>query len=92
LVSWGSPLGGLALSSIKTPTGGQWFVLILSGRPLFALQIAAIEFSLAISTRIEKVDIDQIRREVAPFVKDPTALAIWSKEFFLDVASRIKIV
>jgi len=47
---------------------------------------------LAISTRIEKVDIDQIRREVAPFVKDPTALAIWSKEFFLDVASRIKIV
>jgi predicted nucleotidyltransferase component of viral defense system len=42
--------------------------------------------------RIDKVDIDQIRREVEPFVKDPVALAIWSKEFFLDVASRIKAV
>jgi len=45
-----------------------------------------------VSKRIEKVDIDQIRREVEPFVKDAAALAIWSKEFILDVASRIKIV
>jgi predicted nucleotidyltransferase component of viral defense system len=45
-----------------------------------------------LSNRIEKVDIDQIRREVERFVKDPAALAVWSKEFFLDVASRIKIV
>jgi predicted nucleotidyltransferase component of viral defense system len=42
--------------------------------------------------RIDKVDIDQIRREVEPFVKDTAVLEIWSKEFFLDVASRIKIV
>jgi hypothetical protein len=45
-----------------------------------------------IMRRIDKVDIDQIRREVEPFVKDAAALAIWSKEFFMDVASRIKIV
>ncbi|MDH4196721.1 MAG: nucleotidyl transferase AbiEii/AbiGii toxin family protein [Candidatus Aminicenantes bacterium] len=45
-----------------------------------------------LTRRVEKVDIDQIRREVEPFVKDANALAIWSKEFFLDVASRIKIV
>ncbi len=45
-----------------------------------------------LSKRIEKVDIDQIRREVEPFVKDAAALAVWSKEFFLDVASRIKDV
>jgi len=42
--------------------------------------------------RIDKVDIDKIRSEVEPFVKDAASLAIWSKEFFLDVASRIKIV
>jgi len=42
--------------------------------------------------RIDKVDIDQIRREVEPFVKDTAALAIWSKDFFLDVSSRIKTV
>ncbi len=40
--------------------------------------------------RIDKIDIDQIRGEVEPFVKDPAVLAVWSKEFFLDVASRIK--
>ena len=45
-----------------------------------------------LAKRIDKVDIDQIRREVEPFVKDAAALAIWSKEFFLDVASKIKIV
>jgi len=45
-----------------------------------------------LTRRVGKVDIDQIRREVEPFVKDANALAIWSKEFFLDVASRIKIV
>jgi hypothetical protein len=44
-----------------------------------------------LAERIDKVDIDQIRGEVEPFVKDAAALAIWSKEFFLDVASRIKI-
>ena len=45
-----------------------------------------------LTKRIDKVDIDQIRREAEPFVKDAAALAIWSKEFFLDVASRLKIV
>jgi predicted nucleotidyltransferase component of viral defense system len=43
-----------------------------------------------LARRIDKVDIDQIQREVEPFVKDAASLAIWSKEFFLDVASRIK--
>jgi predicted nucleotidyltransferase component of viral defense system len=45
-----------------------------------------------LAKRIEKADIEQIRHEVEPFVKDAASLAIWSKEFFLDVASRIKIV
>lgn len=45
-----------------------------------------------VSKRIDKVDIDQIRREVEPFVKDPAALGIWSKEFFLGVESRVKIL
>lgn len=45
-----------------------------------------------LTRRIDKVDIDQIRREVEPFVKDAASLAVWSREFFLDVASRIKIV
>lgn len=50
------------------------------------------ELRKLIALRIDRVDIGEIRREVEPFVKDPAALTIWSKEFFLDVASRIKIV
>jgi predicted nucleotidyltransferase component of viral defense system len=54
--------------------------------------LTAGDFRDLIMRRIDGVDIDQIRREVEPFVKDAAALAIWSKEFFLDIASRIKAV
>jgi len=36
--------------------------------------------------------VDQARREVEPFVRHPEALAIWSREFFHDVGSRIRLV
>ena len=54
--------------------------------------LTAAEFRVLLTRRIDSVDIDQIRREVEPFVKDTASLAVWSKEFFLDVASRIKVV
>ncbi len=41
---------------------------------------------------IEKLDVDQARKEVEPFVRDPEALAVWSKEFFLDVVKRVVFV
>jgi predicted nucleotidyltransferase component of viral defense system len=41
---------------------------------------------------IKNLDIDSARKEVEPFVKTPENLSIWSREFFLDVVSRIKIV
>lgn len=47
------------------------------------------DFRELLARRIDHVDIDQIRREVEPFVKDPESLSIWSKEFFRDVALRI---
>ena len=50
------------------------------------------DFRGLLAGRIGRVDIDQIRREVEPFVKDPASLTLWSKEFFLDVASRIKVI
>ena len=52
--------------------------------PLTAADLAGL-----IARRIDSVDIDQIRREVEPFVKDAAVLAIWSQEFFRDVAARI---
>jgi hypothetical protein len=41
---------------------------------------------------INKFDVKQARKEVEPFVKHPEALSIWSREFFLDLATRIRVV
>lgn len=41
---------------------------------------------------IVALDVNQARREVASFVRNPQALKVWSKEFFRDVAGRIRTV
>ncbi|MBW1774645.1 MAG: nucleotidyl transferase AbiEii/AbiGii toxin family protein, partial [Deltaproteobacteria bacterium] len=41
---------------------------------------------------INKLGVEQARREVEPFVKSPEYLSIWSHEFFSDIASRITFV
>ena len=41
---------------------------------------------------INSLDVDQAHKEVEPFVRDPESLSIWSQEFFLDIASRIRFV
>ena len=41
---------------------------------------------------IKKLDVEQARKEAEPFVKKPENLSVWSHEFFLDIASRIKFV
>ncbi|MEI6564906.1 MAG: nucleotidyl transferase AbiEii/AbiGii toxin family protein [bacterium] len=38
---------------------------------------------------IERLDVNQARTEVAPFVRDRRALDVWSNEFFFAVVSRI---
>lgn len=41
---------------------------------------------------IHALDIEKAREEVRPFVRDQDSLAAWSREFFLQAASRIKTV
>ena len=41
---------------------------------------------------ISRLDVDQARGEVLPFVRNPEALEIWSRDFFLDVLRRIQFV
>ncbi len=50
------------------------------------------KFCNLMSTAIEKLNVDQARKEVEPFVKNPEALQVWSKEFFHDVAGRIVLI
>ncbi|WP_303720377.1 nucleotidyl transferase AbiEii/AbiGii toxin family protein [Malonomonas rubra] len=39
---------------------------------------------------IDQLDVDQARNEVLPFVGDPAALEVWSKEFFANIMQRIQ--
>lgn len=55
-------------------------------------RLTRIQFDELMHGAIDRLDLDQARQDVAPFVKDQQALAIWSREFFRDVASRIIIV
>ena len=41
---------------------------------------------------IDRLDVAQARRDVMPFVKDQQMLALWSHDFFRDVASRLLLV
>lgn len=50
------------------------------------------DFTELMQTAIHRLDIDQARQDVAPFVRDQQTLAIWSHDFFRDLVSRISIV
>jgi len=54
--------------------------------------LSAKSFDTLIYSTIEDLSVDQARQEVEPFVSNPDSLAIWSRDFFRDVASRIQIV
>jgi len=44
------------------------------------------------SAATEMLDVEAARSEVEPFVRDPRALELWSREFFRSVAERIVFV
>ncbi len=48
------------------------------------------EFMVMLHDTIDRLDVVQARRDVAPFIKDQQQLAIWSSDFFRDVAERIQ--
>jgi hypothetical protein len=49
-------------------------------------------FHTRLRKTIETVNLGEARKEVEPFVKNPDSLAVWSKEFFIDLIPRIKLV
>jgi hypothetical protein len=49
-------------------------------------------FSIAMNKVIENLDVEQARKEVELFVKNPEVLMLWSHDFFHDVALRIQPV
>jgi predicted nucleotidyltransferase component of viral defense system len=49
-------------------------------------------FRELLADKIEELNVEKARQEVEPFIKAPQALAIWSREFFHEVGSRIQPV
>jgi predicted nucleotidyltransferase component of viral defense system len=55
-------------------------------------KLTSAKFAGLLSETIDQLDVNQARKDVFPFVKDPRALDLWSHDFFRDVATRIEIV
>jgi predicted nucleotidyltransferase component of viral defense system len=39
---------------------------------------------------VADLDIEQVRREVSPFIRDRRAMDVWSREFFRNIIQRVK--
>ena len=63
-----------------------------SGHWQVAKPLDADSFSNLIAERISSLDVDQARQEVLPFVRQPEALEVWSREFFTEIVKRIKAI
>lgn len=49
------------------------------------------ELGNLLTQAIDRLDVEQARREVMPFLKQPESVSVWSREFFKDVAGRMLI-
>lgn len=50
------------------------------------------EFRRIAHAAVNHLNVEQARREVEPFVKDPSILAVWSRPFFSEIVDRIVCV
>ena len=66
--------------------------MLQSGHLTHGERLTREKFMSLMSKAIEGVDVNQARREVEPFVKNPDALEVWSKAFFEDVARRVVLL
>jgi predicted nucleotidyltransferase component of viral defense system len=62
-----------------------------TGHWIGAAALDSREFRELMLAAIERLDIQQARQDVAPFIKDQKVLSIWSHDFFRDMVSRITI-
>ena len=54
------------------------------------IDITKEEFIVRLKERLTTTDINMVKRDVEPFVKNPKELDIWSNDYFLQLADLIK--
>ena len=55
-------------------------------------QLIPESFKQLLFKAIDNLVVDQARKDAEAFIRDPKSLAIWSQEFFQDIADRIQPV
>lgn len=53
--------------------------------------LTADTFASLLNEKIDSIDFTKAREDAAPFIKDPSALEIWSQNFFREMARRIPL-
>lgn len=59
-------------------------------RQFDGVEISKDEFMKILREKLSKTDIDMVKKDVSGFVKNPRDLEIWSNDYFLMLADRIK--
>lgn len=59
-------------------------------RQLNGFEMSQDVFIDKLKTRLSSTDIDLVKRDVAPFIKDVKALEIWSNDYFLQLVDMLK--
>ena len=49
------------------------------------------DFNNLLTEKIENTDFNNAKKDIAPFINDQSAIKLWSKAFFMDIVSKIKI-
>lgn len=59
-------------------------------RQLNGFEMSREDLMDKLKTRLSSTDIDLVKRDVAPFIKDKKSLEIWSNDYFLQLAGMLK--
>lgn len=49
-------------------------------------------FMVKLRDRLASADMNQVKNDVLPFVRNPRELELWSNDFFLQVAGMMKFL
>lgn len=42
--------------------------------------------------KIDQLDVEQAKKDILPFIRDPNQLSVWSRDFFRAVANQVKAI
>lgn len=54
------------------------------------IEITKEEFLIKLKERLSSTDINMVKRDVVPFIKNPQELEIWTNDYFIQLANMIK--